>query len=318
MPLRRPPSTWAAAAAVASAFLAAAVPAVATDGAAAAPAAAAEAGASRCGLEEEEEGGEVSSLLQTLSSKEGAAWGPEELKKWLGGLVDPDKHKKEEKDGCPPPGYDSVQNFDVADYISAPWYSQLQAVNSYQAKDELYCVRANYTETRPPKFSKAKKELIVDNYARRGAVDGRETSEGFTLRASITNVSEPSKLVVGPRFLPVRLRGDYWVVAVGGSPYEWAIITGGPPTQRGKGGGCVGARESFWNRNGNGEGLWLFTRAPMASTELKAKMVAQAKSLGLDTSVLLPVTQAGCCGARYGFPCPPQADTAGQGTTEVP
>lgn len=43
--------------------------------------------------------------------------------------------------GCPPTGFDSLQGFDVLDYISAPWYVQWQQPISYQPKDSLYCGR---------------------------------------------------------------------------------------------------------------------------------------------------------------------------------
>lgn len=201
---------------------------------------------------------------------------------------------------CPPPGFDSVENFSVSDYISAPWYMQMQAEVSYQPRENLFCVRANYTETTPGIFPQAKLELIVDNYAREGSISGPE-SPAFPLRASIVNLTEPSKLLVGPPFLPVFLRGPYWVVATSEQPYEWAIVSGGPPTKQGAD-GCVTPGLGL-NPNGNGEGLWLLTREPVAPNSTVDMMVEKAQALGFDIGVLLPVQQEGCCGERYGTPC---------------
>lgn len=207
---------------------------------------------------------------------------------------------------CPPPGFDSVENFSVSDYISAPWYIQMQAENSYQPKENFFCVRANYTETTPGIFSlgQAELELIVDNYARQGSTSGPDSPD-FPLRASIVDLTQPSKLIVGPAFLPLALRGPYWVVAASEQPYEWAIVSGGPPTGQGAD-GCVSAKGApglDLNPNGNDEGFWLLTREPVAPNGTVDMMLEKAKSLGFDTGVLLPVQQEGCCGEKYGTPC---------------
>ena len=39
---------------------------------------------------------------------------------------------------CPPEGFESVENFDLTAYVSAPWFVQQQAINSYQPADSLY------------------------------------------------------------------------------------------------------------------------------------------------------------------------------------
>ena len=50
------------------------------------------------------------------------------------------------------------------------------------------------------------------------------------------------KLAVGPPFIPSSLYGPYWVVAAGSNdpsnsnprgPYDWALISGGAPSQQG-------------------------------------------------------------------------------------
>mmetsp|Transcript_23340 Transcript_23340/g.51223 ORF Transcript_23340/g.51223 Transcript_23340/m.51223 type:complete len:330 (-) Transcript_23340:389-1378(-) len=70
---------------------------------------------------------------------------------------------------CPPPGFDSVPRFDLAAYISAPWYVQKQLPVSYQPPSELYCVRARYKAIDPNNFEAG---INVYNTANRGGVDG--------------------------------------------------------------------------------------------------------------------------------------------------
>jgi len=185
------------------------------------------------------------------------------------------------KTTCPPPGYNAVDTLDVNDFISRFWYIQMSIPDTFG----MECIRANYTITEErPQGSLL--EIIVDNYALGAPNAG-------TLRASATNLSEPSKLVVGPPFVPVPFRGPYWVMALWGKPYERAIITGGPPMTVGEE-GCTGS----------GAGFWLFSRKPVEEESVIEEMLQAAKDLGLDTSVLEKVQQEGCCGERYGVPCP--------------
>ncbi len=73
-------------------------------------------------------------------------------------------------------------------------------------------------------------------------MDGPPQNERrMLLRAIVPDPDVPSKLAVGPRFLPNSLRGPYWIVAVspptphgeddhlGGLGYDWAVISGGQP-----------------------------------------------------------------------------------------
>jgi len=101
------------------------------------------------------------------------------------------------------------------------------------------------------------------------------------------------ELAVGPRFLPDFLKGPYWIVHYDSDAGE-AIITGGAPTQTGENGLCKGARGSFFNPNGNGEGLWVFTREAVPSEDRVSALTGKARELGLDTSVLVRVPQDGC------------------------
>merc|ERR1719218_344512 len=46
---------------------------------------------------------------------------------------------------CPPAGFDSIQDFDLAGYASKPWYIQQEAATLYLPKDQNFCVSAQYT-----------------------------------------------------------------------------------------------------------------------------------------------------------------------------
>jgi hypothetical protein len=51
-------------------------------------------------------------------------------------------------------------------------------------------------------------------------VNGKVSDSGGTLQAIIPNPEFPSKLEVGPKFLPHALYGPYWVIAAGSSSGE--------------------------------------------------------------------------------------------------
>ena len=55
--------------------------------------------------------------------------------------------------------------------------------------------------------------MAVFNSAREGGVNGEE--QGAELRAIIQDLSQPSKLSVGPIGLPIDFYGPYWVLAAG-------------------------------------------------------------------------------------------------------
>jgi len=186
---------------------------------------------------------------------------------------------------CPPPGYDAVKDFDLQRYISAPWYVQLQQPVSYQPPNQLYCVRAKYT-LQPDGTS-----LQVLNTANEGSVTGPPVGGNpavGALTATIPDPSRPSKLAVGFSLFGRQLgSGPYWVVALD-PDYQWAIITGGPPTQVGLDGTC---------RTGTGQndsGFWLFSRKPVDPENTEIMLEVAREELGLDLSVLLPVQQEGC------------------------
>jgi len=202
---------------------------------------------------------------------------------------------------CPPEGYNSVSPFSIDAYIGAdrtPWYIQQQQAISYQPEESLFCVRARYERLDNGRIG-------VDNSARIGSIDGpQQNAGGFQLNAVVVDEADPSKLAVGPPFLPPALYGPYWVVATGPidpdtNEYEWAIVTGGPPNRETESGACIGSG-AFQN-----EGFWLFTREQVASQELIDEMRGVAEDLGLDTSLLIPVAQEGCDYSEPATPATP-------------
>merc|ERR1740138_1714598 len=132
----------------------------------------------------------------------------------------------------------SVQdNFNLTEYVRSTWYIQQQQVTEYLSEAENYCTIATYvpnTKKTVPFFSGTVVEVY--NYANEKKVNGKsENGDGMVLCARVPDKKEPSKLLVAPCFLPNVLAGDYWVVAAGPSPsnYEWAIVSGGQPTEPG-------------------------------------------------------------------------------------
>eukprot|EP01025_Chloroclados_australasicus_P067649 TRINITY_DN936_c0_g1_i1.p2 TRINITY_DN936_c0_g1~~TRINITY_DN936_c0_g1_i1.p2 ORF type:complete len:283 (+),score=38.93 TRINITY_DN936_c0_g1_i1:44-892(+) len=211
---------------------------------------------------------------------------------------------------CPPPGFDAVKPFgldDLEEYISAPWYVQLQMPLSYQPTEDLYCVKAWYV---PIDENDVAKGVNVLNYANKGQVNGPVTGTagviggGLPLIAIVPDVDQASKLRVGLSFLRIISAiayGDYWIIATGSSTndtdysFDWAIISGGAPTRKTEYGCATGVEWDFFRRyQTNGVGLWLFTRAKVASEDTIDTMVAKAEELGFDTSVLVQVEQEGC------------------------
>ena len=176
-------------------------------------------------------------------------------------------------------------------YISRPWYSLQQAVTSYQPRDSFYCVRAEYRRS-PNDASR----LLVFNQGRKGSVSGPLQGGAQLLLNAVVRDESRGKLAVGPPFLPPSTYGPYWVVAAGpsqGGPYEWAVISGGPPTQQGANGTCTNTR-SGTPGVGAGEGLWLFSRTPTQQAGLLAQLRNVAADKGFDLSVLSTVDQSGC------------------------
>jgi lipocalin len=162
----------------------------------------------------------------------------------------------------------------------------------------LFCVRAAYAWE-----DAAKRRVAVLNTANEGAVDGPRTNERKTkLRAVVPDETVPSKLAVGPRFVPSAFYGPYWVLAVKPSDaplgeddpekprgYDWAVVSGGQPNVPGGNDTC---RTSLTGVNGSG--LWIFTRDPTPSYEVVEEAREAATNLGIDLSEMRAVTHEGC------------------------
>lgn len=196
---------------------------------------------------------------------------------------------------CPPPGFDAVQEFNVTEYISAPWFVLAQTPLIYQPVSQLYCTRAEYVPLNP---ADPLEGLTVINYSNQGAVNGPAVSTGGggpTLLATVPDLSRPSKLSVGFDFPGASQlvgtqfgAGPYWVIATGEDGqggYGWAIVSGGAPTVPTPG-GCAFAEDGT-------TGLWLFSRTTDAPAALDS-MFDALQGLGVDTAALVEVEQEGC------------------------
>lgn len=215
--------------------------------------------------------------------------------------------------GCPPSGLDSVADFDLKKFISAPWYSLQQVQVEFQRSNSFYCTRARYIPVDPNNLSKG---VNVVNYANMDrpngpaiGVTGAAGNTSFSLFAipvPATGPTAASKLLVGPKQFVANApaaavaqqlkapNGNYRVVAVGLSAnaalgYDWAIIVGGStaPSEKTASGLCGPSQAKD-------EGLWLFHRNPLAPASDVQLMRQKAKELGIDTSRLEPVKHEGC------------------------
>jgi len=151
----------------------------------------------------------------------------------------------------------------------------------------------------------------VFNQGRKGSVTGPSQSGAQFLLNAVVRDESRGKLAVGPSFLPPATYGPYWVVAAGPPPqgYEWAIVSGGPPTEQGANDTTCTNTRSGSPGVGAGEGLWLFSREPEPPAALLAQLRGIAADKGFDLSVLAPVQQSGCSYAP--FPAQAPAPFAG-------
>ncbi len=198
---------------------------------------------------------------------------------------------------CPPDGFDSLNEFDFEEFISARWYSIEQKEVLYQPLSQFYCVYADYELADFCPFCLGRPKITVFNSARKGSVTGEVRSVNFRAVVPFPR-RHPARANVGPRFLPLGLSRstNYWVVDAGsyddilvdeprpsGVPYEWAIITTGRPNREGDDGNC-------YTRGG----MWIFARNSEPGPAVIEAVRNRATELGLDVSQLLPVEHVGC------------------------
>jgi len=181
-------------------------------------------------------------------------------------------------------------DFNITEYVRAKWYIHQQMVVSYLPKENNYCVTAEYT-------MKTETSVKVHNYANQDKVNGPVYDSDNTLSilggicGEIQDEKVPAKLLVGPCRVPFHkfTYGPYWIIAAGPSPsnYEWALVSGGQPTNETPDGCRTGTGV-------NGSGLWIFTRSQKRDENLISMIRNQAKTQGFDLSVLNDVEQEGC------------------------
>jgi len=195
-----------------------------------------------------------------------------------------------------------VANFDLDQYIASTWYVQKQQVNGYQKPEDLFCVTATYNK------KDGGGELVeVSNRANEGAINKGLQGKGKGIFSSFSSLcakqleDNTGKLEVQPCFLfntfnPFDTAGPYWVIAVG-EQYDWAIISGGQPSEvisDGKDEKDGSVKCTTKESGTNGSGLWLFTREPVASDAKIQLMESKLEAMGVSTSKLLSVAQKGC------------------------
>jgi lipocalin len=188
------------------------------------------------------------------------------------------------------PKINTVDNFNLTEYVNGKWYIQKQQETSYLPLNSNYCVTAEYEISHRKIPFYHGNVISVFNYANLGKVNGKTMESGNTLCARIPNSSIPSKLLVAPCFLPNIFAGDYWVVDAGpqSDDYQWAIISGGQPTEK-YSDGCTTKIKGI-----NGSGLWFFTRMQNPNNTLLDFISEKAKNLGFTLQKLNNVEQKGC------------------------
>jgi lipocalin len=182
---------------------------------------------------------------------------------------------------CPPPGFHTVENFDLESFISKDWYIQQQAPVKYLPVEQNYCVEADYKRTK----TFWGWDVQVHNHAEEK--DGKAHDSGSFLCAKIVDESA-GKLEVGPCFFPPKLTaGPYWIIAYD-EQEGYALISGGAPTVATDTGCTTGTGV-------NGSGLWIFTRQSQRDQVLVDKVRAVATVAGFDISVLNDVEHSSEC-----------------------
>jgi hypothetical protein len=188
-----------------------------------------------------------------------------------------------------------VSDLNITEFTRASWYPIQQQVTSYQSEEQLNCVVATYDAGKsgffqlPPGF--VGEVLSVYNSFAGGSPTLDDNGKPINrLCASVRNDNEPSKLLVAPCFLPTFFGGKYWVIALGSDSegrYEWALISGGSPTQQ-YSDGCTTNTGYF------DSGLWIFSRTPM----LPEAKLAEARNVltqkGYTLQLLKDVRQTNC------------------------
>lgn len=174
-----------------------------------------------------------------------------------------------------------MQDFDLEEYKSKPWFSVRQRETVTYQDIDLGCVEARYSlEPRKSWHNWLMGwDVSVNNYG--SYPDG--TEEEVYLCAKIVDSENPSAVSVGPCFLPSiffrfgnSANGNYWVV-VYNETAGYAAVSGGQPSIDVGDGTCVNKEE---------EGLWFLFRERDPSDELMDMLTAEVEALGINVESL--------------------------------
>lgn len=198
---------------------------------------------------------------------------------------------------CPGDGFDSLNEFDFGEFISARWYSIQQKETWYLPTSQFYCVYAEYEPADVCPFCFGRPKVTVFHRSLRNSVTGSERTVDFRAVVPFPD-RHPARAYVGRKFVPLALFAstNLWIIDAGtyddvinnvpspsGAPYEWALVTAGRPNREGENGTC-------FTRGG----MWIIARDPQPTQAVIDATRARADTLGLDVSQLLPVQYAGC------------------------
>lgn len=188
---------------------------------------------------------------------------------------------------CPPPGIDTVEDFDLERFVSARWYVHEQTVTENTPLENFYCSYAEYALKSEPSVPFGY-TVDVTNYAQ----DSAGNEFGGPLCAALDDrgsggSTDASKLVVAPCFVPQAAAGPYWVIfydEVDGI----AVVSGGNPDVVGADGAC-----KTEDRMGD-SGLWIFLRSADRDDGKIEGAKAFLASLNYDLTILNTVDQTNC------------------------
>jgi lipocalin len=187
---------------------------------------------------------------------------------------------------CPPVNFNFSNTIDLNRYTEHSWYVQYQQENNYQPADSLKCVLATYQikNISVPNFNGLTFAIYNYNYQLLN-----DTNMTNFLCGRLPDETVQTKLLIGPSFLPNILAGDYFIIDYD-PDYQWAIISGGYPTEAYPD-GCTTKKKSFL---GNDVGFWFFTKEQFPSPKTIEIMKEKAIKKGYTLSQLIKVNQTDC------------------------
>jgi len=180
---------------------------------------------------------------------------------------------------CPPPGFDTVSEFNLTDFISKRWYVQQMMEGGLEPAELFQCQWTEYAMLAKPNFW----GFEIQSHDHIDMPDG--SKKDFHPCAKIVNASR-GKMSVGECFLPKFLSGPYWVY-LHDEAKGIAAVGGGAPSHQFPGGCRTGTGKI-------GGGLWMFTRKQQRDESLVQIVRQSLKKQGFDLDALKDVNQTGC------------------------